>query len=315
MAEDSSSPMSPLDQDQASFNIPESSTVDALIDVVSQQIELLTFDPTDVSSLQQLVESLGDSRSSTQLRIVELFGEIGEEATPTLISALGHHPNPRVRHACAQALARLGDPDSIPALIQALLADPDPITRSSTSGALARMGEDAVPALLEVIASSVYPDTQKGQAIWALSCLGTEAAPQLYKAFESDVADVRCAVVGAIATLAKNDPQRVHNPSDIQSPTLTILLQAIVDPEPTVRIEAASGLGKLADFNATPYLIPLLADGEPEVRKTAALAIGALKDASALQHLQRLTNDPSSAVRPVVAWAIQQLQSAVHPAI
>ncbi|NET51905.1 MAG: HEAT repeat domain-containing protein [Merismopedia sp. SIO2A8] len=279
---------------------------------MSQQIELLTFDPADVTLLQQLVEGLSDPRSITQLKIIELFGEIGEEATPILVSALEQHPNPRVRHACAQALARLADPDSIPALIQALLEDPDPITRSSTSGALARMGGEAVPALLKVIASPLYPDTQKGQATWALSCLGAEAAGQLYQAFESDIADVRCAVVGAVATLAQNAPQSADGTSDIRSSSLPILLRAIADPESTVRIEAASGLGKLTYYNATPHLISLLVDSNPEVRKAVALAIGSLKDTSALEHLYPLINDPSPIVRPVAKWAIQQLNVTEH---
>ena len=273
---------------------------DALIEVVSQQIELLTFDPEDAALLHRLIESCGDQRETIQLRLVELFGEIGEDATPALTEALSNHPNKVVRHVCAKALARLGDADAIPVLIQALLNDPDPLTQSSASGALARMGAPAIPGLLNVLASPSYPDAQKGQAAWALSCLGPETADQLYEAAQSDVIDVRCAAIGAIAAISK------HQQPPFQG--IEILIEALQDPNSSVRLEAASGLGKLVYYNASPEIIPLLQDDNPEVRKTTALALGSLKDPASLNALQAIEMDASDIVRPVVRWAIQQLQ-------
>lgn len=267
-------------------------TTDALIEVVSQQIELLTFDSEDRALLNQLIESCGDRREAIQLRLVELFGEIGEDATSVLTEALCNHPNEVVRRVCAKALAKLGDSDAIPALIQALLNDSDPITQSSASGALARMGAPAIPSLLAVIASPSYPDDKKGQAAWALSCLGSEAEEPLYKASCSESIDVRCAVIGAIATLSKNQTPPFQG--------IQILLDSLQDPATSVRLEAASGLGKLSHYNATAQLMPLLQDSAPEVRRTTALSLGALKDPAALQALQALKMDPSAIVRPVV---------------
>lgn len=276
-------------------------TTDALIEVVSQQIELLTFDPEDTSLLHQLVESCGDPRAEIRLRIVDLFGEIGEDATPLLASALSNHPNAIVRQVCAKALAKLGDADAIPVLVQALLQDPDPLTQSSASGALARMGPPAIPGLLDVIASPSYPDAQKGQAAWALSCLGPESAEELYSAAKSDIPDVRCAVIGAIAAISKHQSPPF--------PGIQLLIDALQDPIASVRLEAASGLGKLSHYNATSELILLLNDTDPDVRKATALALGSLKDRSALKALEALEMDPSDLVRPVVHWAIQQLKN------
>ena len=276
-------------------------TTDALIEVVSQQIELLTFDPNDTALLNRLIESCGDQREDIQLRLVELLGEIGEDATPVLIAALSNHTNAIVRRVCAKALAKLGDADAIPTLIQALLQDPDPITQSSASGALARMGPPAIPELLKVIASPSYPNAQKGQAAWALSCLGPESAEELYMVAKSEIPDVRCAVIAAIAVISKPQSPPFHG--------IQLLLNALQDPVSAVRLEAASGLGKLSHYNATHELIPLLKDSDSEVRKTTALALGSLKDASALNALESLEMDPSDSVRSVVHWAIQQLQS------
>ena len=294
-------PDSPSSATFPPFTTIDPDITDALIEVVSQQIELLTFDPQDTTLLHRLVDSCGDQRETTQLRLVELFGEIGEEATHVLIDALAHHPNAIVRRVCAKALARLGDADAIPVLIQALLNDPDPITQSSASGALARMGAPAIPELLNVIASPSYPDAQKGQAAWALSCLGSETADQLYAAAHAEIPDVRCAVIGAIAAIAKHQRPPFAG--------IQILLDALQDSEASVRLEASSGLGKLVYYNATPQLIPLLQDDNPEVRKTTALALGSLKDPTSLKPLQALEMDASDVVRPVVRWAIQQLQT------
>lgn len=299
---------SPQETDSVYAATPRKSTInpdttDALIEVVSQQIELLTFDAEDTNLLNQLIESCGDPRESIQLRLVELFGEIGEESTSVLAEALCTHPNEIVRRVCAKALAKLGDSDAIPALIHALLNDPDPITQSSASGALARMGAPAIPSLLEVIASPSYPDAKKGQAAWALSCLGPEAEEPLYDASRSEIVDVRCAVIGAIATLSKN-----------QSPPfqgIQILIDSLQDPAMDVRLEAASGLGKLTHYNATAQLISLLHDSAPEVRRTTALSLGTLKDPTALKALQALKMDPSDIVRPVVQLAIQQLEQSL----
>ncbi|MEB3229625.1 MAG: HEAT repeat domain-containing protein [Leptolyngbyaceae bacterium] len=267
----------------------------------SQQIELLTFDPGDTLTLQQLAHGFADERETVHLGLIELFGEIGEEATPVLCQFVESDPRVRVRQACVQTLGRLGDPDAIPILVQALLIDPDPLIQSSAAGALARMGEAAVTALLEVIASTHLPDVQKGQAVWALSCLGEEAASQIYVGLESDNPDVRCAVVMAIATLARN----TDSDQAIQA-----LQAALNDSVLAVRIEAAAGLGQLSSFNATPQLMPLLQAPEPEMRRTVALALGTLKDPTAIGALQSLTADPSEVVRPVVAWAIQQYRQA-----
>ncbi|NEQ95608.1 MAG: HEAT repeat domain-containing protein [Cyanothece sp. SIO2G6] len=274
--------------------------IDLLIQSVSQQIDLLTFDSSDVDTLQQLAHGFADERESVHLRLIELFGEIGEDATPLLCQFMANHHNVRVRQACAQALARLGDPEAITPLVQALLTDHDPLIQSSVAGALARMGEEAVSALLRVMNCSSLSDAQKGQIAWALSCLGEDAASQIYAEIESGNPDVRCAVVGAIATLARNTASEQ---------AVQLLESSLDDPVLAVRLEAASGLGQLSCHNATARLVPLLNDPEPEMRKTVALALGTLKDPKAFRALQALVSDPSEIVRPVVEWAIQQYKT------
>jgi bilin biosynthesis protein len=271
---------------------------DALIQRVNEQITLDTFEPT-AQLLQQLVEGLGDSRGLVRLRFAETLGEIGEAATPFLISALANHPDVVVRRAAAKTLTIIADPDAVPALLQAFLNDPDTVVRSSAAGALARTGETAVPALLDILASPERPEDIKGHAAWALAFIGSEATEHLYRALNSDSVDVRCAVIGAIAHVAQEQ-------SDLKS--CTVLVSALTDPEPVIRTEAASVLGQVNYPPAIPHLILALKDTELEVRKAAVSSLGKMGDRTVLEPLQSALEDEVEVVRMLAKLAIAQIE-------
>ncbi|NEO33635.1 MAG: HEAT repeat domain-containing protein [Symploca sp. SIO3C6] len=158
------------------------------------------------------------------------------------------------------------------------------------------MGTAAVTALLEVLAGN-YPGTAKGHAAWAITFIGAEALEQLYGAMNSESADVRIAVVSAIANIAQEQEQADQS-------LLEVLASAVKDPAAVVRAEAASALGVLAPERSVPKLILLLEDASAEVRKAAALALGKIGDSVALPSLQVRQNDEVEEVRQVVALAI-----------
>ncbi|NEP01344.1 MAG: HEAT repeat domain-containing protein [Symploca sp. SIO2E9] len=274
--------------------------IDALLQKVTEQIDLLAFDPNDHQLLKHMVEGFADSRGMVRLTLAETLGEIGEPATPFLVESLANHPNPVVRRTCAKTLALIGDSSAIPALIHALLNDEDTVVKGSSVGALARMGEAAVPALLEILASPEHPESAKGHVAWALAFIGAEAAEHLYRAIASDSAEVRCASVGAIASL-------VQERGDKQG--FNLLISSLTDTAPAVRIEAAAALSKLEQLSAVPELILCLRDTDSEVRKTAAIALMKLGDSTALEHLQAaLDKETEAAVGQVIKLAISQLE-------
>ncbi|MGK7875696.1 MAG: HEAT repeat domain-containing protein [Xenococcaceae cyanobacterium] len=273
---------------------------DALLGAVNKQIALDTFDSNDHQLLKRMVESLGDSRGMVRLGFAEALGEIGEPATPFLLEALAHHPNPVVRRACAKSLTIIADPKAIPTLIDALLNDEDTVVKGSSVGALARMGEAAVPELLEILASPESPESTKGHAAWALAFIGAEAKEQLYGASSSDSAEVRCAVVGAISNIAEEHPEEK---------AFNLLVNSLSDPAAMVRSEAAAALGKLTHRPAIPNLIELLHHVDGESRKAAALALMKIGDRTALEPLQAaLTQEPEAAVQQVIKLAISQIE-------
>jgi bilin biosynthesis protein len=272
---------------------------DALIQRVSEQITLDTFDSTDQSLLRQLIEGLGDPRGLMRLQFAETLGEIGEPATLLLLDALANHPNVVVRRAAAKTLTIIADPTAVPDLIHAFLNDEDTVVKGSAAGALARTGEAAVPALLDILASPDYAEDTKGHAAWALAFIGSEASEYLYKALNSDSIDVRCAVIGAIAHVAQEQ-------SDEKS--CSVLMTALTDPEPIIRVEAASALGQINYSPATPHLLLALQDSDTEVRKAAISSLGKLGDPSVLAPLKALLEDETEVIRVLAKLAIAQIE-------
>jgi bilin biosynthesis protein len=271
---------------------------DALIEQVSEQISLDTFDSSDHQLLQRLVEGLGDTRGLVRLQFAEALGDIGESATPFLVTALTTHENVVVRRAAAKTLTIIADPEAVPPLLKAFLQDEDTVVRGSAAGALARTGEAAAPALLDILGSSQYPEDTKGHAAWALAFMGSEAADYLYKALNSDSLDVRCAVIGAIAHVAQEQ---------VDEKSCNILVTALTDPEPLIRVEAASAIGQINYPPAVPHLILALQDTDLDVRKAAVSSLGKLGDSVALSPLEALLNDELPVIQTLAKLAIDQI--------
>lgn len=271
---------------------------DLLIDQVTDQISLGTFDSGDRQLMQSLVEGLGDPRGLVRLRFAETIGEIGECATPFLTDALSHHQNPVVRRAAAKTLTIISDPAAVPTLLNSFLNDPDTVVRSSAAGALAKSGETSVSALLEILADPDRPQDTKGQAAWALAFIGSEASEHLYKALNSDSLDVRCAVIGALGHVA----QEQGDDKSCQT-----LVAALTDPEASIRTEAASALGQVSYEPALPHLILALQDVDIDVRKAAINALGKIGDRAALVPLEALLSDSEDVIKVLAKLAIAQI--------
>lgn len=273
---------------------------DALLEKVSEQVDLEIFDPHDEELLKDLVERLGDPRGITRLRVATTLGEIGESATPFLIDALANHQNVVVRRAAGKTLTIIADPRAVTALVQALLNDEDTVVQGSAVGALARMGEASVPLLLEILGSPAHPESMKGHVAWALSFIGSEAKTYLYREIDSDSPAVRAAVVGAITKIAQENPA--------EAVAFNLLIRSLQDAEAMVRCEAAAALGNLAYRPARVPLLELLQHPDWESRKSAVLALMKLGDKQAISDLEAASVLESEAsVQAVIKLAISQL--------
>ncbi|MEH2129040.1 HEAT repeat domain-containing protein [Nostoc sp.] len=282
-----------------SLNLSHAET-DALFKAVSEQLSLNTFNSDDEELIKRMVESMGDSRGMVRLSFAEALGKIGKPATPLLMEAVASHPNPVVRRASAKTLTLIADPIAVPTLVNALLNDEDMVVKTSAVGGLAKIGEAAVPALLKILASTEYPESAKGHAVWALGFIGAEAKEHLYREINSNSAEVRAAVVGAIAKIAQEGTEEG---------AFNILINALNDPSEIVRCEAAAALGSLTYRSAIPSLVKLLHHPDWETRKAAALALMKIGDGAALEPLQAaLTEEQEAGVEAVMKLAISQIE-------
>ena len=285
--------------EEDSLNLSQAET-DAILAAVNEKLGLNSFNPDDQELLKQMIESMGDSRGMVRLSFAEALGKVGKPATPLLMAAVANHPNPVVRRASAKTLTLIADPIAVPTLVNALLNDEDTVVKTSAVGGLAKIGEAAVPALLQILASTEYPESAKGHAVWALGFIGAEAKEHLYQEINSDSADVRAAVVGAIAKIAEEGTEEG---------AFQILVNALTDSSLMVRCEAASALGSLAYQPAIPNLVELLYHPDWETRKAAALALMKIGDRTALEPLQAaLTQEQEASVQAVIKLAISQIE-------
>ncbi|QKQ76881.1 HEAT repeat domain-containing protein [Nostoc sp. TCL240-02] len=290
---------SKIQSGEDSLNLSQAKT-DAILAAVNEQLGLNSFNPDDQQLLKQMIESMGDSRGMIRLSFAEALGKVGKPATPLLMEAVANHPNPVVRRASAKTLTLIADPIAVPTLVNALLNDEDTVVKTSAVGGLAKIGEAAVPALLQILASTEYPESAKGHAVWALGFIGAEAKEHLYREINSDSADVRAAVVGAIAKIAEEGTEEG---------AFHILVNALTDSSLMVRCEAASALGSLAYQPAIPNLVELLHHPDWETRKAAALALMKIGDRTALEPLQAaLTKEEEVGVQAVIELAISQIE-------
>lgn len=274
---------------------------DELLAKINQQITQGTFDTTDRQLILQMVAGMGDTRGMVRLGFAEALGQIGKPALEPLIDALLNHSNVVIRRAAAKTLTLIGEPHAIPHLIYALLNDEDTVVQGSSMGALARTGKAAVEPLLELLASPDSTESHKGHAAWALAFIGAEAKDQLYAAYDSEIPEVRAAVVGAISKVAE------ENRDDNQA--FNLLLGSLQDISANVRSEAAAILGNLKYQPAVPLLMKLLNHETGETRKSAALSLMKIGDCSSIKPLKvALAEENDEGIKKAIILAISMLE-------
>jgi len=113
--------------------------------------------------------------------------------------------------------------------------------------------------------------------------------------------DQRWWAVRAIAELAEDDPAR-------RDQAIPMLLDALHDPDDSIRCVAALGLGQIRAASAIPALALLLADPSGWVRGAAADAL-ALIGEPAVPALGEALQDPREGVRVRAAYALRRIRS------
>ena len=192
----------------------------------------------------------------------------------SLVAAL-RNQDPEVRQLAAQKLASNGAIDTIPSMNEALSEERVPWNRANIAFALAQLGDKAgMVTLKSICEDAAMPAFTRIAAVQHLqwlhddSCL-TAVAEVLQFGEDSGSRIAAISLVSWGHHFSEGDSLRFFD----------LIVKALEDPAPGVRIEASSALGRLGNVSAIPSLQAALAK---EHEMSIRLAIR-----RALQRLQK----------------------------
>jgi HEAT repeat protein len=155
-----------------------------------------------------------------------------------------------------------------------------------------------IPLLLAIQAGD---DEAAEAAVNQLSAMNGAVLPSLAQLRCDGDHDQRWWAARAIAELAEDDPVQ-------RTQAIPVLLDALHDPDDSIRCVAALGLGQIQAASAIPALTLLLADTSGWVRGAAADAL-ALIGEPAVPALGEALQDPRDGVRVRAAYALRRIKS------
>lgn len=260
-------------------------------------------DPADAEA-RALVTALDSDDATTRELAAWSAAKPGasRKATPVLIQRL-EDPDPRVRGVIAWSLGEVGDHRAIEPLIRAL-GDEDAYVREMAVLGLSRFDDD--PRVVPALVSMTTDETAGVRSVLtdALGRVGTEAAAD------------------ALARIARQDPDAharsmaIGNLVEAGSPLAgAALLQALQDPDPGVRRNAAWALGLVRTHppGVVEALVTLLqSDEDEEVRGVAISALRELGDPAAVDALVHALESEDWSIRSRAVYALGFFD---HPAV
>jgi HEAT repeat protein len=218
------------------------------------------------------------------------------QAVDLLLPLLSHR-EPDVARSAGWLLRRMGQASAGLTAAGAVLADPQAETDSRRSAALA-IGELRNQGGIAPLSTALADDAEESVRAAAAKALGDlfrpGAATALAQAARQDAsAEVRAAAVRALSQLPDADPQ--------------VLISALKDEDPLVRLEAAWALGQ-ESFRGAQGLLGNLqqamqSDADCRVQAAAAWALGVIGDPSVKDALSAARNSPCRLTSQAAAWA------------
>jgi HEAT repeat protein len=253
------------------------------------------------SAEASLVAALREGDSARRLVLLPLVSH-RVSAVADVVGCL-EDPEPSVRAAACDALARIGDPAAVPGLF-ALLADPNPRLVHAALNAIQSLGSADTEALTLAAARSADPQVRRA-AFRIIAYFGYTAALELLvEAIAGGDDRLRDGALHALPSL--DDPRAleallatVHHPEGHaraaamralgQCPSAPLIVaglqRGLEDGDAWVRYYACQSLGKLAWEPAAGAIAALLQDEAGQNRVAAIEALSHLKSDVALAAL------------------------------
>jgi HEAT repeat protein len=227
------------------------------------------------SAVGALTDALADDNTQVRRLSAEALARIGpgaKSAAPALLRAL-HAADEQARREFAELLRRTPPSARVifPSIVQRIEVDNEHVRlRSVAVGALERIGADAVPAIIDNLASPDAPvRINSAELLGRIGHRGKQAVSALVALLRKDPdGRVREAAAHALSRLPHYDPA---------------LIEALADADPRVRAMAASAIEDTSGFahwEAVVGVIALLTDEDARVRTRAFYVLNHRADAS-----------------------------------
>jgi len=238
--------------------------------------------PATKALLQAVRES--EDAAAVRAAIMHLGYEKGAEVYPALIEKLDD-PNPSVQHAAVVALGRYGRAEAIDELSKPKIFHSSyHQIRWAAVTAVGQLGDYRTIDLL--LKAAEDPE-------WIVR---TQAITELMVKVKDIIArkDVRLARILIYMFSLDNDEivnLAMGGFQELGLACLEWLHEALRNPSPLIRANAARTLGKMKSQGSTPFLIDLLQDPEADVRMRSSEALGLIGNKVSIEPLVQMVQD------------------------
>jgi HEAT repeat protein len=278
---------------------------------------LARLDACDDESTKRLMGMLLDQDPDVRIDAATALGRLGvEEAAEPLLKNIEGDPEGGVRIEAVRALSKIKSTRAVEPLIRCFQEDGYPQldnlvddlefnacweVQSQSIDALGEIGDPrTVEPLMALLEEEGYEDLQENGFRVLARLSGDKARAFLLKQLqEGNVLARRRAAKALIGLPGLRDEGEGVSPE-----ILDALTNALVDPEPNVRIYAAQVLGATRNPMVTVPLTLLLNDPDMEVRSEVAKLLGKVRGKKIAERLHQLLEDPEQELKRQVVQVL-----------
>jgi HEAT repeat protein len=256
-------------------------------DAVAAGLALL---PREIAT-DAIIERLSAGKDDTRILLLGALPPLDTEASIAVVVEDLSDPDPEVRAAAAEALARSGEALVVPALERAIR---DPAAQHGAALAYSRLGGSRCEPLLELLRSESAP--VRTAAAEGLGRCGDRYVAQLREAIRSERdASARRALVRSLG--ASRTLEAVEE-----------LVPLLESDDPGTRFAAVQALGRTGLPAAFEPLVSALADAREEIRASALVALGEIGDPRAGGPLAEHLGVPDRDLRRTAIFALDRIE-------
>jgi HEAT repeat protein len=243
-----------------------------------------------LDALTHLAE--GDAPGQVRIAAIESLGSIGGPKAVAVLARMSNDNDPDIARAAVVGMGLIAHPDALHPLLDAVRSA-DPSRRVDALIALGKRGGEGAPEALQWAAAADSEPAVIQAAIDSLRSMGTSEAI--------------ASLVGLLATPARREACIISLSRLARRQQIEMIGHGLTHAQTSVRVAVVEVLERIKNPVASQLLVEALDDEQPAVRLAAAAALGRLGSRLAERKLLALANeDPDTAVRRVSKAALER---------